>query len=80
MGAGREGRQLGAGRINEFTYPWGDHALLVMHSDGVSSRWQIARYPGLPARHPSLVAGVLYRDWSRGRDDVTIVAVRQHPA
>ena len=45
-----------------------------------SSRWQIARYPGLPARHPSLVAGVLYRDWSRGRDDVTIVAVRQHPA
>jgi hypothetical protein len=34
------------------------------------------RYPGLPGHHPILVAGVLYRDWSRGRDDVTVVAAR----
>ncbi len=66
-----------AGRINEFTYPWSDDALLVMHSDGLGSRWQIERYPGLPSHHPALVAGVLYRDWSRGRDDVTVVAVRR---
>lgn len=69
-----------AGRINQFTYPWVDDALLVMHSDGLGSRWQIERYPGLPARHPSLVAGVLYRDWSRGRDDVTVVAARRRVA
>jgi anti-sigma regulatory factor (Ser/Thr protein kinase) len=66
-------------RINEFSYPWADDALLVMHSDGLGSRWQIDRYPGLPARHPALVAGVLYRDWSRGRDDVTVVAARLRP-
>jgi anti-sigma regulatory factor (Ser/Thr protein kinase) len=65
-----------AGRIHEFTYPWSDQAMLVMHSDGLASRWQIERYPGLPGRHPSLLAGVLYRDWSRGRDDVTVVAAR----
>ena len=65
-----------ARRIHEFTYPWSDEAVLVMHSDGLGSRWQIERYPGLPGRHPSLVAGVLYRDWSRGRDDVTVVAAR----
>ena len=66
-----------ATRINEFTYPWSDDALLVMHSDGLGSRWQMERYPGLPGHHPALVAGVLYRDWSRGRDDVTVVAVRR---
>lgn len=67
-------------RISEFSYPWGADALLVMHSDGLGSRWQIDRYPGLPGRHPALVSGVLYRDWSRGRDDVTVVAARLGPA
>ena len=66
-----------AARISEFTYPWSDDALLVMLSDGLGSRWQIERYPGLTSHHPALVAGVLYRDWSRGRDDVTVVAVRR---
>ncbi len=65
-----------AGRINEFSYPWPAGALLIMHSDGLGSRWQLERYPGLHERHPALVAGVLYRDWSRGRDDVTVVAAR----
>jgi anti-sigma regulatory factor (Ser/Thr protein kinase) len=69
-----------AGRIHEFTYPWSDEAVLVMHSDGLASRWQIERYPGLPSHHPSLVAGVLYRDWSRERDDVTVVAARLRAA
>jgi hypothetical protein len=47
-----------------------------MHSDGLGSRWQLERYPGLAARHPALVAGVLYRDWSRGRHHETVVAAR----
>jgi anti-sigma regulatory factor (Ser/Thr protein kinase) len=66
-------------RVSEFSYPWAADALLVMHSDGLGSRWQIDRYPGLAGRHPALLAGVLYRDWSRGRDDVTVVAVRLRP-
>jgi hypothetical protein len=33
------------------------------------------QYPGLITRHPALVAGMLYRDFRRGRDDVTVVAV-----
>lgn len=63
-------------RINEFSYPWSDDALLVMHSDGLATRWDLSRYPGLSTRHPSVVAGVLVRDFSRGRDDVTVVAAR----
>ena len=47
-------------RSNEFTYPWTDDALLVVHTDGLVSRWDLDRYPGLCERHPSLVAGVLY--------------------
>ena len=32
---------------------------------------------GLSARHPSLVAGVLYRDHKRGRDDASLVVARE---
>ena len=47
-----------------------------MHSDGLTTHWTLERLPGLAARHPSLIAGVLYRDFKRGRDDVTVVVAR----
>jgi len=64
-------------KISEFTYPWPEDAVLVLHSDGLSSRWNIDHYPGLVSRHPTVIAGVLYRDHDRGHDDVTVVAVKQ---
>lgn len=65
-----------ARKFQEFLYPWPEDGLLVMHSDGLATQWKLEDYPGLGSRDPSVVAGVLYRDFSRGRDDVTIVAVR----
>ncbi len=62
-------------RIQEFTYPWGRGDLLVMHSDGLSSQWHFDRYPGLRPRHPGVIAGVLYRDFRRERDDVTVLVL-----
>jgi anti-sigma regulatory factor (Ser/Thr protein kinase) len=67
-------------RITEFTYPWTQDALLILHTDGLGGRWDLERYPGLTRHHPSLVAGVLFRDWNRGRDDVTVVAIRAYRA
>ena len=63
-------------KVQEVDAPWPARALLILHSDGLATRWDIDRYPGLPLRHPSLIAGVLYRDCSRGRDDVTVVVAR----
>src|SRR4029079_6246345 len=44
-------------KIQEFSYDWPPDALLIMHSDGVSARWDLNRYPGLSLRDPSVVAG-----------------------
>jgi anti-sigma regulatory factor (Ser/Thr protein kinase) len=63
-------------RIQEFVYPWPAKALLVLHSDGLATRWDLKAYPGLLERHPSLIAGVLYRDFQRGYDDVTVLVVK----
>jgi hypothetical protein len=64
------------GRIQHFSYPWGKTSALIMHSDGLATRWNMDQYPGLAARHPALLAGVLYRDFCRRRDDVTILVSR----
>lgn len=53
--------------------PWRDGARLVMHSDGISARWRAESYPGLAAAHPALLAGVIFRDFARERDDVTVL-------
>jgi anti-sigma regulatory factor (Ser/Thr protein kinase) len=64
-------------RIDEFTYPWPAGAGLILHSDGLSARWTLDGYPGLLDRHPMLMAGLLYRDFRRGRDDATVVVLRE---
>jgi hypothetical protein len=64
-------------KIQEFTYQWPQQGLLVMHSDGLKTQWRLDRYPGLMHKHPSLIAGVLYRDFNRGRDDVTVLVARE---
>ena len=65
-----------APRIREFTYPFTGRPLVILHSDGLSARWEINAYPGLAASHPSLVAGMLFCHHRRGRDDDVVVAMR----
>jgi anti-sigma regulatory factor (Ser/Thr protein kinase) len=63
-------------KIQQFSYPWEKNSALIMHSDGLATRWNVELYPGLASRHPALMAAVLYRDFSRKRDDATILVSR----
>ena len=63
-------------KTTEMSFPFPGGALLVMHSDGIATRWQFDDYPGLESRHPGVIAGVLYRDFRRERDDATILVAR----
>jgi anti-sigma regulatory factor (Ser/Thr protein kinase) len=65
-----------ARKIQAFDYPCAADGLLVMHSDGLSSGWSLDAYPGLWRMPALLAAGVLYRDFARGRDDATVVVAR----
>ncbi len=62
---------------HEFSYPWQAGDLLVLASDGLQTRWSLDRYPGVTARHPSIAAALLHRDFRRERDDATVVVVRE---
>lgn len=71
-------------KIAEMSYPWSQQSMLVMHSDGLGTQWMLDRYPGLMARHPALIAAILYRDFQRSvlrnfagsADDVVIVVAK----
>lgn len=63
-------------RIQEFKVDWPREGVLVMHSDGLQTRWDLSKYPGLTARSPSVIAGVLFRDFRRQRDDASVVVAK----
>ena len=59
--------------------PWPVDGRLIMHSDGISSRWRLEAYPGLATAHPALIAGVLFRDFRREREDATVLVLSAQP-
>ena len=65
-----------AHQIREFSYSWPDDGIIVVYSDGLSTGTSFDALPGLVLRDPGLMAGVLYRDFSRGHDDATVVVAR----
>jgi anti-sigma regulatory factor (Ser/Thr protein kinase) len=62
----------------ESTYPWARRSTLVMNSDGLSTKWNLAARPGLLSHHPVLIASVLHQDFSRTTDDATVLVVQNH--
>lgn len=63
-------------KIQAFDYPF-SNGMVILHSDGLSATWTLAKYPGIDALHPTLVASILYRDFCRHRDDATVVVVKR---
>ena len=63
-------------KIQEFKSEWPSDGVLVVHSDGLHSRWDLAPYAGLLGRHAAVIGGALLRDFRRHRDDASVVVVK----
>ena len=64
-------------RLQDVSYPWPDHSIVVLHSDGLLTRWNLKDVGGLLQCDPAVIAGWLLRDFTRGHDDVTIVVLKR---
>jgi hypothetical protein len=62
--------------IKVMHYPWPAGATLVMWTDGLASYIDLAAEADLLTRDPAVAAAAMHRDCSRGRDDATVVVVR----
>ncbi len=69
--AGHQARSI---RQFEYTAPPG--AAIVLHSDGLSARWDAAALPGLNARDPLVIAAALLARAGSHRDDAGILVLK----
>jgi anti-sigma regulatory factor (Ser/Thr protein kinase) len=64
-----------ARRISQFEYPLPAGAAVMLHSDGLTSRWSQRDLPGLAARDPLVIAAALLREAGTHRDDASVLAL-----
>ena len=63
-------------KVQEFEHPCAPGSLFIMHSDGLSTQWDLDSYPGLADCNPLVIAAVLLRDCARARDDASVMVLR----
>jgi len=63
--------------INNHSVQCNKNDLFVIHSDGLSSRWDLQKFPGILKHDRSIIAAVLYKDFCRKTDDVTVAVISQ---
>jgi anti-sigma regulatory factor (Ser/Thr protein kinase) len=66
--------------LQSFTQTLRADDLLVMHTDGLTTRWRLDAYPRVREHDPAIASALLHRDASRGRDDATVLALRLRPS
>jgi len=62
--------------IRPFDYELPPGAAVILHSDGISARWEAAALPGLETRDPLLIAAVLLAEAGVHRDDAGILVLK----
>lgn len=50
--------------------------LMVMCSDGLTTRWDLQKYPNITRYDPSILAAAIYKDNCRKTDDSSVVVVK----
>jgi anti-sigma regulatory factor (Ser/Thr protein kinase) len=65
--------------VQDMTYEVEPEAWVVMHSDGLTDKWDLDRYPGLPGCSPLVVATTLLRDAAVRRDDASVLVCPGDP-
>lgn len=62
--------------LRVWPYRWSEGSTIVLATDGLSATWDASSYPGLLAKSPQMISGVILRDYGRDTDDATILVVR----
>ena len=57
-------------------HPWTTASLLILHSDGVQSRWSSDQFKELARETPGVIARRLLDDYGRIDDDATVLVAR----
>jgi anti-sigma regulatory factor (Ser/Thr protein kinase) len=62
--------------IRQFEYTAAPGATIILHSDGISSRWEPRAVPGLHSRNPLVAAAALLAEAGTRRDDAGVLVLK----
>ncbi|RDC58752.1 SpoIIE family protein phosphatase [Adhaeribacter pallidiroseus] len=65
--------------INDHQIVWNNTQILILHSDGLKSRWDLTKYPDLLQHDTSIIAAVIYKEFTRKTDDTLVLVGRTRP-
>jgi anti-sigma regulatory factor (Ser/Thr protein kinase) len=64
------------GKVRELATPISRGALVVLHSDGLTAKWDLGSFAGLSRQAPDVIGAVLLREAGLRHDDATVVVAR----
>ena len=64
------------GTMNEQLLSQEEFPQFIACSDGIRSRWDIARFPMLMQHDGMIIATALYKEFSRGTDDTSVLVCK----
>lgn len=62
--------------LNDSVLALEKYQTLIMHSDGLKTRWNLSDLPGLLKYDPNIIAAVLYKDNARHNDDMSVITAK----
>jgi len=62
--------------MNDQVFSISDYNQLVLCSDGIKTRWETSKYPGILKHDPSILASAIYKDHARQTDDMSVVVIK----
>ncbi|WP_025143604.1 serine/threonine protein kinase [Pedobacter jeongneungensis] len=62
--------------MNDQIYSTAEYNQLVLCSDGIKTRWEITKYPGILKHDPSILAACIYKDHARRTDDMSVIIIK----
>ncbi|PST83706.1 serine/threonine protein kinase [Pedobacter yulinensis] len=62
--------------MNDQSYAGADFNLVVLCSDGIKTRWDLAKYPNIRKHDLAVLNAAIYKDHARQTDDMSVVSIK----
>lgn len=62
--------------INDYTSEGEKYSIITMCSDGIRGKWTPLLYPSILKYNPSIIASVIFKDFARRTDDMTVLVAK----
>lgn len=64
------------GTMNDQQYSSEEYNQLILCSDGIKTRWEMAKYPLIQKCDPAVLCAALYKDHARRTDDMSVIIIK----